>query len=85
MKAQIDREQTGEQRTKGIKITVKGRIRGRNRKRKKVIQIGRQDQQDRLSRIDEGRGEIRTRYGVMGIKVQRAKEREGREEQERIK
>lgn len=75
MKAQIDREQMGEQRLKGLKIVVKGRIRGGNRKQKKVVQYGKQNQQDRLSRIDQGAGVINTRYGTLGIKVQSAKER----------
>ncbi len=82
MKAQIDKEQMGEQRIKGIKIIVKGRIRGGNRKQKKVVQYGQQNQQDRLSRIELGAGEIRTRYGTLGVKVQSAKERrEGRKEE----
>lgn len=84
MKAQIDREQTGEQRTKGLKITVKGRISGNSRKRKKVLQFGRQDQQERLSRIEVGEGEIRTKHGVLGVKIQRAKERKRGREEERI-
>lgn len=84
MKAQIDREQTGEQRTKGIKITVKGRILGRNRKRKKVIQLGRLDLQDRLSRIEVGEGTISTKFGKLGVKIHRGKERKIGREEERI-
>ena len=75
MKARIDKGIVGEQRIKGIKIEMKGRIRGKDRKQKKVARYGGQDQQDILSRIDYAAGEVRTRYGVMGIKVQSAKER----------
>lgn len=75
MKARIDKGIVGEQRIKGIKIEMKGRIRGKDRKQKKVARYGGQDQQDILSRIDYAAGEVRTKYGVMGIKVQSAKER----------
>lgn len=85
MKAQIDKEQIGEQKMKGLKIIIKGRIRGGNRKQKKVVQYGKQNQQDRLSRIDYGAGEIRTRYGTLGVKVQSAKERKEQNKNERIK
>lgn len=55
---------------------VKGRIRGMNRKRKKVEQYGKQNQQDRLSRIEYGAGVINTKYGTLGVKVQSAQIRE---------
>lgn len=84
MKAQIDKGIIGEQRIKGLKLEMKGRIRGKDRKQKKVARYGGQDQQDILSRIDYAMGEVRTKYGVMGIKVQSAKERVKRSE-ERIK
>lgn len=85
MKAQIDKEQIGGQRMKGIKIVVKGRLRGSNRRKKKVMQYGRQNQQDRLSRIEQGGGAIRTKYGTIGVKVQSAKERRGKVKIERIR
>ena len=84
MKALIDKEQMGEQRIKGIKIIVKGRIRGGNRKQKKVAQFGEQNQQDVLSRIEYGSGQIRTKYGTLGVKVQSAKERKEGTKHERI-
>ena len=84
MKAQIDREQTGEQRVGGVKIEIAGRIRGANRAGKKVKKEGRQRQQDRLSRIELGAGPINTRYGTLGVKVQSAKERREELEKERI-
>lgn len=79
MKAQIDREIVGEQEIKGLRIQMKGRIRGKDRKQKKVARYGEQNQQNILSRIDYGAGEVRTKYGVMGIKVQSAKGRINRQ------
>ena len=64
---------------------MKGRIRGGNRKQKKVVQYGQQKQQDRLSRIELGEGQIRTRYGTLGVKVQSAKVRKVGRKVERIK
>lgn len=78
MKAQIDKEQVGGRKMKGIKIVVKGRLRGSNRKKKKVLQYGRQNQQDRLSRIEQGAGAIMTKHGTLGVKVQSAKIRRGK-------
>lgn len=75
MKAKIDREVVGKQRIKGLRIEMNGRIRGKERKQTKVALLGGQDQQDILSRIDYAAGEVRTKFGVMGIKVQSAKER----------
>lgn len=85
VKAQIEKEQIGRQRMKGIKIEVKGRLRGSNRRRKKVMQYGRQNQQDRRSRIEQGAGVIYTKYGILGMKVQSAKERRERGEKERVR
>lgn len=40
MKAQIDKGIVGEQRIKGLKLEMKGRIRGKDRKQKKVARMG---------------------------------------------
>ena len=85
MKAQIDKELVGEQRIKGIKIVVKGRIRGKDRKQKRITRYGEQDQQNKLSRIDYVSGQVRTKHGVLGVKVQSAKERRIERKIERIK
>jgi hypothetical protein len=52
MKAQIDREQIGEKRVKGVVVKLSGRIRGVNRGQVKVVKVGKQNQQDRLSRVE---------------------------------
>ena len=70
---------------RGVRVVVKGRIRGMNRKRKKVVQYGKQNQQDRLSRIEYGAGVINTKYGTLGVKVQSAQVRERIRKEERIR
>lgn len=85
VKAQIEKEQIGRQRMKGIKIEVNGRLRGSNRRRKKVMRYGRQNQQDRRSRIEQGAGIIYTKYGIIGMKVQSAKERREGGEKVRVR
>lgn len=56
-----------------------------NRKRKKVEQYGKQNQQDRLSRIEYGAGVINTKYGTLGVKVQSGQVRERGRKEERIR
>ena len=70
MKARIDREQIGKRKVRGVRVVVKGRLRGMSRKRKRVAEFGKQSQQDRLSRIDYGAGVIYTKSGTIGVKVQ---------------
>lgn len=52
MKARIDREITGQRKIKGVRVVVKGRLGGRERKSKRVAQYGKQGLQEKLSRID---------------------------------
>lgn len=47
MKAKIDKGQRGEIRVKGVRMEIGGRIKGATRARKKVIIVGKQNQQDR--------------------------------------
>ena len=76
MKEQIEKEQIGRKRVKGVTMRIAGRLRGANRATHKVIKWGRQNQQDRLSTIELGAGAVFTKYGTLGLKVQCAKERE---------
>jgi len=72
MKAKIDQEQTGEKKVKGVEMQIVGRIKGANRASKKEIKYGKQNQQDRVSKIDQGAGGINTKYGTVGIRIKRA-------------
>ena len=85
MKAKIDREQTGEIHIKGIHMEIAGRIKGVNRALKKVIKMGKQNQQDRQSEIGLGAGGVNTKYGTLGVKVQCATERKRAQKEIRIR
>ena len=70
MKARIDREQTGEKRVVGVTMKLIGRIRGADRASKKEVKVGKQRQQNRMSRITEASGAVQTKHGIMGLRVQ---------------
>lgn len=76
MKAKIDYEIVGKRKVIGVRVAIKGRLRGMSRKKKRVVQYGKQLQQDRVSRISYGAGVLYTKYGTIGVKVQSVSERE---------
>lgn len=84
MKAKIDYEIVGKRKVVGVRVAIKGRLRGMSRKRKRVVQYGKQLQQNRVSRISYGAGVIYTKYGTIGVKVQSVSERGRKELGERI-
>jgi ribosomal protein S3 len=54
---------------KGIKIQVKGRLNGQDRKQKVSFSIGCLALQDLNTFVDFSSNKVLTRYGVLGLKV----------------
>lgn len=69
MEAQFDKVYYGIPKIKGLRIQLKGRIRGSKRSRKIVKFTGKLALANRLSRISYNSSAIITKYGSLGIKV----------------
>jgi ribosomal protein S3 len=54
---------------KGIKIQIKGRLNGQDRKQKISFNIGCLSLQDLNTFVDYSENKILTRYGVLGLKI----------------
>lgn len=72
MKAIIDKGQRNQNRTTGLRMQLSGRYNGATRSQKRVVIYGRQQQQHMHSQIEYAMTTIETKYGIMGLKVQRA-------------
>jgi len=70
----VDKKQYPNTRIGGLRIQIKGRISGVARKQKRVVVYGRQQQQHLQSLIEYAQDTIETKFGVLGLKVQCAKE-----------
>ncbi|MBS0186387.1 MAG: hypothetical protein JSS34_08765 [Proteobacteria bacterium] len=74
MKAVIDRNEKSNSRITGLKLEIRGRVNGSLRSQKKVAVYGRQQQQHTGSVIEMTKKSIETKYGTLGLRVQRATE-----------
>lgn len=70
----VDRKQHPNTRIGGLRIQLKGRINGVARKQKRVFVYGKQQQQHLHSQIGYAFNTIETKFGVLGMKVQCARE-----------
>lgn len=72
----LDKNLVGKRKMLGLSTTVKGRLRGMTRKRKKTAKYGILMLQNKNSTLNFGRGSIYTKYGTIGIKTQSVQGRE---------
>jgi len=70
----VDRKQHPNTRIGGLRIQLKGRINGVARKQKRVFVYGKQQQQHLYSLINYTQNTVETKFGVLGLKVQCARE-----------
>ena len=74
MELLIERGLLKAERVTGLKMDLRGRIRGSARSQKRVILYGRQQQQHIGSRIDYAETVIETKHGTLGLRVQCGRE-----------